>query len=625
MNTPSEYYNFQTVLEAVSFQIDSLVRDLFPEAKKQTGCYRIGGINGEKGTSLSISTKSSNAGVFHDFEDPTISGNAIGLWALKKGKSYIEAGNELARYLNVQPEQRLHLQKKRPKPKIERKDKATFEIGVGARTEEVGPLNTKSIAYAATRGIEEPTLKVARCLSTDTSIVFSHFDEDDKPVLFKCWSCDGKKRIYTNNDCIPVLFGKHMVDPIKTGSAIIICEGQWDALTWQQLGYPAVSIPSGVSNEEWIGEDWSFMNCFTSIFLDFDSDPAGQEAEQKIKHRLGAEKCRSISYRYKDANAAMMAGDSALLVEAYESARDAPIDKIVNPKSVKELVKLRLKSSYSSDGAPFFLDALNFHFRPYEITVWYGSTSHGKSSILQQQMAYNAANGRKSMISSFEQANTMTMSAMMRQYTSEKHIGDTEQFEEAYDALTGNVMFYDSMQRANPSEVVSTMMQAHRQLGVEDFVIDNVMTLEVDRQDNSKQAEAADMFRLFAAQNPVHLHLVMHPRKPNQGDANKPPGIADVMGAQEWSAMPHNVVCVWRDVAKAQKVNEMMDENFGEAAIEEFKQSCPDGKVYVRKQRETGDLPMTSYFYDPEVKRAYREQDDLVPYFLPSQEDQPTP
>lgn len=619
MSSPQEYYNFTAVLDSVSPHIDDLVNHLLPNAKKQNGSYRVGGINGDKGSSLSISIKPANAGCFHDFEDPTIKGNAISLWAMVMGVDYKTAGCELARFLGVQPEERLHMQKKRTQPKVER-DGNVFKIEVGKRVEEVRGLNGKAIAYAATRKISNETLTKALCLSTDTAIVFPHFDEENRPVLFKFWSCDGKKQIYTNSDPIPVLFGKNLVDPIKTDSTIIICEGQWDALSWQQLGFPAVSIPSGVSNDEWISEDWCFLNCFSNIYLDFDSDMPGQEAEIRVRNRLGHEKCRSIQYRFKDANDALVNGSEQVLIDAFKAAQTAPIDKIVNPDKIREIIRESSRSGYKISGSPFFLPSLNFEFRPHEITVWYGITSHGKSSCLEQQVAYNASIGIKSMVSSFEQATTMTAKAMLMKYTAEPHMGDMSEFDDAYNSLMSNVLFYDSMQKANPDEVISTMAQAHKQLGIEEFVIDNVMTLEVDRQDNAKQSEVADKLRMFAAQHPVHLHLVMHPRKPSQGEQNKPPNIADIMGASEWSAMVHNIICVWRDVTKEQKIYEMRDEGMDEAQILAFNQSCPDGKIFVRKQRLTGDLPMTSFFFDKNIKRAYKTQDDLIPYWIPTRD-----
>lgn len=613
--TENEFYNFQTVLEAVGPRIDELINHLLPNARKQAGSYRIGGLDGSSGSSLAISCRPANAGVWFDHNGGD-HGNAISLWAHIRSVDYQEAGRQLAKFLGVAPEQRMQMPKRRKEPKIERGEKS-LKIWCGGREESISPLNSKSINYALSRGITEETLRRAKCLSTGTHIVFPHFNEDNKPVLLKAWSCDGLKNMYSNDDPVPVLFGKHMVDPVQSGSTLIITEGQWDALTWQQLGYPAVSIPSGVSNDEWIGEDWAFLNCFSQIYLDFDDDTPGQEAELKAKTRLGYDRCRSIKYRFKDANAALVAGAADVLHEAYRHARDAPVERIVKPSDIKQKVRDRLNKTNMQAGTPFFLRNVQFEFRPYEITLWFGITSHGKSTVLSNQICYGASLGKRSMIASFEQSNPMTIAGMLVQYTSNADIGSSSEFDEAFESLTSKVIFFDSMLRCSPDELIATMTLAHKQLGIDEFVIDNIMTLEVDRQDNTAQAQVADKFRVFAAQYPVHLHLVAHPRKPPANEASKPPSIADIMGASEWSAMAHNVICVWRDVAKAQRLSEMHDENMDAAEIFAFDESMPDGKVFWRKQRDSGELPMASYRFDKRTKRAWKTVEDQIPYFFP--------
>jgi twinkle protein len=609
-----EFFNFQTVLDAVGPRIDELVSHLLPNARKQAGNYRVGGIDGSPGSSLSISTKPCGAGLFNDHADPGVHGNAIGLWAMVKGESYQEAGRSLARFLGVAPEPRMHLPKRRNPPKITRNDTGLY-IHCGGRTERCEGLNAKSINYGLSRGIEERTLRAAKCVSTPTHVVFPHFNEAGEAVLLKAWSCDGQKHMYSNDDPVPALFGKNLIDPLKTGGDLIITEGQWDALTWQQLGYPAVSIPSGAGNDEWIGEDWSFLNCFSQIYLDFDDDPTGQDAELKAKVRLGYDRCRSIRYRFKDANAALAAGSADVLHAAFKHAKEAPVERIVNAAEIKQKVRDRLNRTNMQAGTPFFLRSVEFEFRPYEITLWFGITSHGKSSVLSNQICYAASLGKKAMVASFEQATPMTVAGMLTQFTSDADIGCSSDFDEAFDTLTSHVMFFDSMLRANPEELIATMTIAHKQLGIDEFVIDNIMTLEVDRQDNTAQALVADRFRVFAAQYPVHIHLVAHPRKPPATEASKPPSIADIMGASEWSAMAHNIVCIWRDVAKSQRLAEMRDEQMDPIEILTFDESCPDGKAFWRKQRDSGELPMVSYFFNKRTKRAWKTQDDLAPYF----------
>lgn len=618
--TDHTFFNFTTVLESVYPRIDELVNYLLPGAKKQAGSYRCGDATGSKGSSFSISTRSNNAGTFLDHSDPSVKGNAIGLWAIVRGCSYDEAGAALAGFLGVMPETRLYTPKKRPEPKITRVQEAgkpaltTFQLG-GGSTETVRPLNKRSIEYAASRGISHETLKLTRCASTETHIIFPHFDEEDKIVLLKCWSCDGKKNMFSNMDPVPVLFGKHLIDPLKTGATLVICEGQWDALSWIQLGYPAVSIPSGASNDEWIGEDWNFLNRFSEIYLDFDDDEVGREAEARVRGRLGFERCRRIHYRFKDANDALKAGEPQVLREAFKAAQEAPIERIVKASDIKSKVRERLNRTHIQGGTPFFLPSLPLEFRPNEITVWVGTTSHGKSTVLSNQVCYGASLGNSGFVASFEQATPMTVAAMLAQYTSDPDIGQTSNFDEAYDSLTSHVMFFDSMNQANPDELIATMIMAHKQLGVTEFVVDNIMTLNVDRQDNTAQALVADKFRVFAALYPIHLHLVAHPRKPNANDAPKPPGTADIMGASEWSAMAHNIIVVWRDMAKAAQLSEMYDQGMSPADIMAYDNSLPDGKVLVRKQRDSGELPMTSYRFDRRSKRAWKNLEDAAPYW----------
>lgn len=611
------FFDYQEVLERASGQIESLIQTLIPTARKQAGCYRAGNENGERGSSFSISTRPHNAGCYIDHADPSVKGNAINLVAITRNLGYEEAGAWLANFLGVQPKERVHLPKVRPAPKINPEAKI---MRVGDRELRWGRLDQRSIDYALSRGITEATLKAHRCASAENSILFPHFDSEKKLVLLKAWSTDGQKRIFTNTDPVPVLFGKDQVDPMKTGGRLIITEGHWDAMTWTQLGYPAVSIPSGAGNDEWIPEDWTFLNLFSSILIDFDEDDEGKKAESRVKNRLGIERCRTIHYRYKDANAALQDGHLEVLLAALDSAENAPIERVVDPAQAWDAVRNRANRTHLEGGIPFFLPALNFEFRPHELTTWFGPTSSGKTSLINQQMCYSIARGEKVMIASLEQPVAKTIYDLLVQYTGDHNIGCRSYFREAYDDLTSKVLVYDSMQRTKPEELIATIRLAYRTHGITQVALDNAMCLQVDRSDNTAQAATADLFRIVVSQIPIHLHIVMHIRKAKD-DVSKPPSLSEVMGASEWTNMSYNIIGVWRDLAKAERISLMRDENMDEEQIEIFNRSIPDGKAFVRKNRETGALPMVSYFYEKETKRAWKTQDDLVPFFLP----QPAP
>lgn len=240
------------------------------------------------------------------------------------------------------------------------------------------------------------------------------------------------------------------------------------------------------------------------------------------------------------------------------------------------------------------------------------------STLLGNQVVYGASLGEMTMVASFEQATAMTMASMMTQYTSDAQIGFSSDFDAAYEELSSRVLFFDSMARCNPDELIATMTLAHKQLGITTFVVDNVMTLEVDRQDNTAQASVADKFRVFVARYPVHVHLVAHPRKQQDGNA-KPPSITDIRGASEWGDMFHNVILIHRDVAKAERISQMYDEGTSDVDIQIYDCSMPDGRAMVRKQRDSGNLPMISYRFDAKTKRAWKDADDAAPYWWPDQ------
>ena len=614
MSEKQVFYNFQTVLERVAPSIDALVQELFPGAKKTGASYRVGSEDGGKGRSFSISTRPNNAGCYTDYADPSIKGNAIALVGLVKSMSYQQAGIWLAQFLNVAPEARLEMPKKRPEPKID-SERKTFQSGQNMESS-YGSLDKRCIDYAKSRGITEATLRLHRCATAGTSIAFPHFDENGKLVMIKTWSCDGQKQIRSNLDPVPVLFGKHLIDPVQTGGKLIITEGHWDSMTWMQLGYPAVSVPNGCGNDEWITEDYTFLNQFSEIYLNFDDDAPGREAEQKVKKRLGFERCKSIKFKYKDANDAIQAGEPEILVEAFKMAEEAPIERIVKAVDMRQKVRDRMTRTHQAGGVPFFLRRMNFEFRPHEMTLWVGHTSHGKSTIVSNQIAYAASLDERSLVASFEQATEMTMAGMLLQYTANPAIAETTDFDAAFDDLSSKVLFFDSMSRANPDELLATMTLAHKQLGITTFVIDNIMTLEADRQDNTAQAAVADAIRVFVAKYPVHVHLVAHPRKPKD-DTSKPPSTQEIRGAAEWGDMPHNIIAIYRDVAKTEKIETMRDEGVGEEEILEFYNSIPDGKILVRKQRDSGHLPVITYFFDNQSKRAWKDLDDAAPYYYP--------
>lgn len=87
-----------------------------------------------------------------------------------------------------------------------------------------------------------------------------------------------------------ILFG--MASGIVTAAQaaageLVICEGEIDAVTWAQYGFPAVSVPGGAKYTGWIDLCWDWLQAFRKIHISFDEDNAGRLKVVEIVTRLG--------------------------------------------------------------------------------------------------------------------------------------------------------------------------------------------------------------------------------------------------------------------------------------------------------------------------------------------------
>lgn len=284
-------------------------------------------------------------------------------------------------------------------------------------------------------------------------------------------------------------------------------------------------------------------------------------------------------------------------------------EQMVTSEALLPGVLSYLNKDKMAGGAPFFMPDFNLQFRPHELTLVFGETGHGKSQMVQNCIANLVIQGHKCCIASFEQPAETTFAQILVSITGDENIALKPDFMDAYAWLKERVLMYREMKKTCPKHLIETFRQAHINDSVNFFVTDNVMTLNVDRGDNSAQADAADRFRLFGKEFPVHSLLVAHPRKSDNASVKKnngympPPSLADINGAGEWGNMPNNSIVVWRDMKKADTIAEMENDGADEIKLRSFWKSTPCGKFITRKQRSTGDLPMKNYWFDKETKR----------------------
>jgi hypothetical protein len=148
--------------------------------------------------------------------------------------------------------------------------------------------------------------------------------------------------------------------------------------------------------------------------------------------------------------------------------------------------------------------------------------------------------------------------------------------------LAQKIWVYDAVGNADIEEVLAVMLYAYQRFGCRQFVLDSLMRFSgLDGEGQEIwNAQKAFMDRLvdFARTYNVHIHLVAHSKKPNdrRGEAIIPRRY-DVMGSSYITNLAFNVIVVWRNRAKQDK-------------LEEIFQACAD--LWIR---EKAGQPMPSW------------------------------
>lgn len=72
---------------------------------------------------------------------------------------------------------------------------------------------------------------------------------------------------------------------------LIMCEGEFDALVAEQMGYRAVGLPGASSwQDSWMG----YLDQARRVYIIFDNDKVGQDAAEKMRERLGETTARIV-------------------------------------------------------------------------------------------------------------------------------------------------------------------------------------------------------------------------------------------------------------------------------------------------------------------------------------------
>lgn len=224
-------------------------------------------------------------------------------------------------------------------------------------------------------------------------------------------------------------------------------------------------------------------------------------------------------------------------------------------------------------------------FRPGEVTIWGGENGSGKSLVTGQVVLSLCAQDQKCCVASFEMKPHKTMERMGRQWTKFRPndpdvLGNSAEFdalmdlyEQFRDWTDGKLWLYDRQGTVHWKQVCAVMRYCAKELGITQFVTDNLMKSVAGEDDYNGQKAFIDESCAIARDYNIHVHIVHHVKKP--ATDGKRPTRYDLKGTGAISDQADNVILVWRDKAKEKD----------RAAKKPVSESQPDALLIVDKQR----------------------------------------
>jgi twinkle protein len=441
------------------------------------------------------------------------------------------------------------------------------------------PLSSPATEYLKSRGFWDAIIKQFQIGQTKDEIMFPYF-KNGELVNIKYRSLKEKK-FRTEKNAEPSLFGRDFCK----GDYVIICEGEFDAMAFSQMGEPAVSIPYGAKDTKWIEAEWDFLQGFQKIYLCFDNDAAGQENIFEVVKRLGKWRCYNVILPCKDANEWLLKDMS------YENVKEVLNNAIhFDPEILKNASQFKSQvielfehpDTLHGLSTPWEkLDKILRGWRDGECTVLTGRNASGKTTLLNQVIIDLMKKKQNVLIASLEIPARRYLRWMVLNILQTQH-PEIKDVDKTIDWIGEHLYILDVYGAIEPKDLLDSFDFAARKYGVNKFVIDSLLKIQFPGiNDLKEQKEFINncIDRLCKYHN-AHVWLVAHPRK-SLKDSDEPDKV-DIEGTGAITNLADNVLIMTRKPAE--------------------KTSKSDNRLFIKKNREWGDEGFVNLKFDSNSK-----------------------
>jgi twinkle protein len=433
-------------------------------------------------------------------------------------------------------------------------------------------LSDEALQFFESRNINQSVILENKIAMTKdgNGIVFPYF-RDGILINYKTRVIKEKK-FYQAKEAEPIMYN---LDRIKGQKEIIVCEGEFDALSFEVAGFiNHTSVNQGAPNENDNNVDKKLeciTNCYDvfenaeTIFLAVDTDNNGIRLQKELIRRFGAEKCKIVDFDdCKDANEYLIKYGAFELSQLLVTAKDVKIEGIFTLDDSFGSMLQGFRNGLER-GETTYIDDVDqaWKWRKGEVNVWTGYQNEGKSLFLNQ-LSLIKAYIDKDKFAVFSPEN-MPMDdfyndliEMLVGKTSDSFYGNLQMSELEYLNASSFINKHFFLIYPDFDFKLETIFEKVkflvRKQGIEHLIIDPYNTIEHlmrggEREDLYISRFMAKLKR-FAVENNISIHLVAHQNtaRPNEKDGGRyhKPNLNNIKGGGTFADKADNVLFIWR-------------------------------------------------------------------------------
>ena len=453
-------------------------------------------------------------------------------------------------------------------------------------------LSDAAIKWFEGRGISQKTLTdmkisegpewMPQTSSNVNTIQFNYFINEQ---LINTKFRDGRKNFKLVKGAEKIFYN---INNIVGHDWCVIVEGEMDALSLYEVGIAnVVSVPNGATlnrlNLDYLDNCIEYFDDKQKIILATDSDEAGQNLQQELIRRFGAEVCWMADFGiHKDANDLLIADGRNALLDAIHNSTAVPLENVVTVNDINDELEEFIHEGFKP-GYQVGLDNFDSIFSTYTgqfITVT-GVPSSGKSDFVDRMaVGYQMKYGWKTAFASPENKPTFLHAhKLIRKiggWMPKKEDLGGDKWNRCFEVVNDNFYFIEA-ERYDLDAVLKKGAELVKRKGIKCLVIDPYNKVKMkgagDLSITDATMEYLAKIEAFAKKYDVLVVIVAHPTKMYKKDDGTidEPTMYNIKGGGEWYDASYHGLLVHRNYTNNTvkvKVLKVKFQNLGENQAE---------------------------------------------------------